>query len=77
MSMKSSDSPRRLYTRRGIVHVCLEGKYFGPNGDTAISLDQPVVVTKVASDGGRARVEVTQKRPGRSTLKETWRTVSL
>jgi hypothetical protein len=78
MSMKTSDSPRRIYSRNGIIHVCFEGKTWAPpKGETALSLEHDVVCEKAASDGGRARVIVTQKRKGQKNQSETWSSVQV
>jgi len=78
MSMKSAETPRKIYSRNGIIHVLTEGKTFGPSkGETRLDLDTEVIVTKAPSDGGRARVEVSQPRRGKSTLKEVWRAVTV
>lgn len=75
--MKTASAPRRIYTRNDVVHVCFSGKYFGPTGESALSLDHPVTLALLDSDGGRARVEVTQKRKGQPTKTETWRSVNV
>ena len=75
MSMKTAQTPRRIYNRNGVTHACFEGRTFGPVGESALSLELPVTCEKVKSDGGRARVEVSQRRPGQATLVEVWRSV--
>lgn len=75
--MKTASAPRRIYTRNDVVHVCFSGKYFGPSGETELSLDHPVTLELLESDGGRARVQVVQKRKGQSTRTETWRSVNV
>ncbi len=74
--MKTSDSPRRVYTRFGINCVCFDGKYFGAT-DSNIDPRFPVTLEKLSSDGGRAQARVTQRRPHAKTIIETWRTVAL
>lgn len=75
MSMKSASSPRRIYTRNDVTHVCFEGRTYGAPATTEITVDFPVTCVKLESDGGKARIEVTQKRPHAKTLVETWRTI--
>jgi len=78
MSMKSATAPRQIYVRNAITHVCFEGKFFGPTGgETKLSLEHPVTIEKAASDGGRSRITVTQKRKGQKTMNETWRSVTV
>lgn len=73
MSMKTPDAPRRIYSRNGITHVCFDGRtYCAPEG-SAISLEHPVTLEKLPSDGKRARAAVTQVRPGVKAVTETWR----
>jgi hypothetical protein len=75
--MKTASAPRRIYVRNSVTHVCFDGRTFGPVGESALSLDFPVTLEKLESDGGRARIQVTQKRKGQKTLVETWRTVNV
>lgn len=75
--MKTASAPRRIYTRNSVVHVCFNGKYFGLTGETGLSLDHPVTLEPMPSDGGRARVQVVQKRKGHPTLVEVWRSISI
>lgn len=75
--MKTASAPRRIYVRNAVTHVCFDGRTFGPATDSALSLDHPVTIEKLESDGGRARVEVTQKRKGQKTLVEVWRSVNV
>lgn len=75
--MKTASAPRRIYVRNAVTHVCFEGKTYAPTGDSGLSLEHPVTIAKLDSDGGRARVEVTQKRKGQATKVETWRSVSV
>jgi len=59
--MKSPTSPRRIYTRNGITCVCFEGKTYGLAAEsTGVQVALPVTVEKVKSNGGRARVRITQ-----------------
>lgn len=75
--MKTASAPRRIYVRNDIVHVCFEGRTFGPPSECAIDIDLPVVLAKLPSDGGRARVQVSQKRKGLAPMVEVWRSVSV
>lgn len=75
--MKTTESPRSLYRRNGVIHTCFGGKYYGPTGESLVKLDLPVTCSKLESDGGRARVEVTQRQPGRANVVETWRSVNV
>lgn len=75
--MKTSTSPRRIYARNGITHICYEGRNYAPMGETEFDLDHSVTCEKVKSDGGRARVAVTQVRQGVVAKTETWRSVKV
>lgn len=76
--MKTSSAPRQIYTRNAVTCICFEGRTFGPGAtETALNLALPVTVAKVKSDGGRARVEVTQVSKGSPTKVELWRTVNV
>lgn len=77
MSMKTASAPRRIYTRNDVVHVCFSGKYFGPGSESALSIEHPVTLELMESDGGRARVQVTQKRKGQATVTEVWRSINV
>lgn len=59
--MKSASAPRRVYNRNGITCVCFEGKTYGVDGsNTNVNLGEPVTIERVKSNGGRARIKVTQ-----------------
>lgn len=75
--MKTSTAPRRIYTRNGITHICFEGKTFTAPKGTEFDLNHPVTCEKVKSDGGRARLEVTQVRTGVAPKVEVWRSVKV
>lgn len=76
--MKTTNAPRKIYVRNGITHVCFEGRTYGPQGgETGLSLDHPVTLEHLKSDGGRARVTVTQKRKGKANAAEAWRSVAV
>jgi hypothetical protein len=77
MSMKTSTTPRRIYVRNGVTHICFEGRTFGPrDGESVINTEVQVTVTPVESDGGRARIKVSQRR-GTRTFTEIWRSVKV
>ena len=74
--MKNPNAPRRVYVRKGVIHVCFNGRYFGlPVDKSEFSVAHPITAEHLPSDGGRARIKVVQKRKGKSTLTETWRSV--
>jgi len=75
--MKTASAPRRIYSRNNVTHVCFEGRTFGPGAESELTLDLPVTCEKLESDGGRARVQVSQRRPGQKTLVESWRSISV
>ncbi len=74
MAMRSSSSPRRVYTRAGSVVVCYGGVYFGPkaNTETKIDSDKEVKIEVLDKVGGKARIKVTQKIGSRPAVNETW-----
>lgn len=73
--MKTTSDPRRIYFRNNITHVCFNGLTFGAPVKSTVSLNFPVTIEKLKSDGGRARVQVTQRREHQKALIEIWRTV--
>lgn len=76
--MKNPNAPRRVYCRKNVLHVCYNGRFYGSNADKSeLTVDHPITVSPLPSDGGKARVQVTQKRKGKPTLVETWRTVQI
>ena len=77
MSMKTLSAPRRIYSRNDVTHVCFEGRTYGTAAVSELSLDLPVTCEKLKSDGGRARIMVTQPRKDGPALTETWRSVSV
>ena len=74
MMKSSSDKGRRLYVRSSITHVVFGGKIYGSTG-SKVDTKKTVTIEVMPSDGGRARVQVTQKVPHKKTIVETWRTV--
>lgn len=77
MAMKTSDQPRRVYRRNDVLHVLFEGKQYGPkdSDESEIETVRPVVCTLLPSNGGRARITVTQKCQGRKPVSETWTSI--
>jgi len=75
---KTPNSPRKVYSRYGIVHTYLSGRCYGASElMSKVNLALPVKLEPMPSDGGRARVRVIQSVPGKKTLEETWRTCSV
>lgn len=73
MAMRSSTSPRRVYSHKGTLLVMHGGVYFSPGKEASeINVDKEVKLEVLESAGGRRRIEVTQ-RAGKNTIKETWR----
>jgi hypothetical protein len=58
---------RRLYPRKSVTLVCFEGRLYGRD-ESELHTDVRAHVTKMPSDGGRARVSVVQ-----GPVTETWR----
>lgn len=71
--MKSIDDPRRLYVRKSITHVVFGGKIFGSKS-SKIDPKVPVVCAPMPSDGGNARIQVTQRKSHAKKVTEIWRT---
>lgn len=63
---------RRIYPRKSVTLVCFEGRLYG-NDDSMFDTAVKARVAKMKSDGGKARVTVTQK-VGTAWHTETWRT---
>lgn len=73
MSMRSSTSPRRVYSRKGTLLVCFQGVYFSPGKEaSSISADKEVKIEILDTAGGKKRIQVTQ-RAGKTSVKETWK----
>jgi hypothetical protein len=74
MSMRSSTSPRRVYTRAGSVVVCYGGIYFGPlsNKESKINPEKEVRIEVLDKSGGKSRIKVTQKVGSHPAVTETW-----
>ncbi len=73
MAMRSSSSPRRIYTRAGSPIVCYGGVYFGPpaNKESKINAEKEVTIEVLEKSGGKARIAVTQK-VGKTKVTENW-----
>jgi len=72
--MRSSTSPRRVYSRKGSLLVCFAGVYFGPGKEaTNINVEKEVKIEVIeASAGGRKRIKVTQKIGKNPAVVENW-----
>lgn len=71
--MKPVNAPRRLYVRKSVTHICYAGKIFGSK-TSVIDPKLEVTVEPLPSDGGNARIKVTQRKPHAKVITETWRT---
>jgi len=74
MAMRSSTSPRRLYSRGGSMVVCYAGVYFGPkaNSESAINVEKEVKIEVLENAGGKKRIQVTQKVGKNPAVVEVW-----
>lgn len=79
MSMKTATSPRRVYARKDAAIVLFAGRmYSAKSSTTKVTVESPVICTKLPSDGGRARIEVTQvAADGETKTVEVWRTLKV
>jgi len=75
--MKSANTPRQIYVHANFLHLSFEGRMFGiKRSETSFCIGYDVTVKPMPSDGGRQRLEVTQRYPnGRVYARETWRTI--
>lgn len=76
MSMKSTNSPRRVYSRNDITHVLFAGTVFGPTTPgqySSVRLDTPVRI----SGNGDGTITVVQRRPHAKTVTEVWGQVNV
>lgn len=73
MAMKPLDAPRRLYSRKGRPFVNHGGCFWGPKTESAMETAVPVtcVANEVAANGQES-ITVTQRKPKRKGIKETW-----
>jgi hypothetical protein len=74
MSMKTSDSPRRIYSTMGTLALCHKGVLYGfvaeKDGEaSAFRKDVPATVESVNDDGS---ITVKQRKPHAKALVETW-----
>lgn len=69
--MKESTSPRKIYTRNGVTHVCFAGFYFGPGktAESAINTDK-LIKCELSEDG--KLLTVTQRVGNKKPIVETW-----
>lgn len=76
MSMKNATSPRRVYTRKDVTIVLFAGRMYSAKvATTKVVSVLPVTCVKLPSDGGRARIEITQHVRDDLTVREVWRTL--
>lgn len=66
----TSKKERRVYPYKGANLVCFGGERYQSSEDTAIDAAFPV--NKVVGEKGANSVEVTQRRPKRKGVTETW-----
>lgn len=74
MAMRSSTSPRRLYSRGGSMVVCYAGVYFGPkaNSESKLNIEKEVRIEVLENSGGKKRIQVTQKVGSKPAIVEVW-----
>lgn len=76
MAMRSTNSPRRLYKRNGMMLLCLSGKYFGPrSGEKTCVIDDPareVTISQLPKAGGKCRIQIEQIAAGGASVIEVW-----
>lgn len=77
MSMKSTNSPRRVYIRNGVVHTLFAGETFGTKDESKIvpSANERLFVKIVGNGDGS--ISVTQRKPKQKGVTETWKKVSV
>jgi hypothetical protein len=73
MSMKSTSSPRRVYSRNDVTHTLFAGDVFGTKGETKISLDFPVKIV----GNGDGTITVSQRRNHQKAVSEVWSKVNV
>jgi len=72
MSMKSTSSPRRVYSRNGVVHTLYAGETFGTKEESQIvASDDESLFVRIAGNGD-GTISVTQRKPGKKGVTETW-----
>lgn len=67
MSMKSTNSPRRVYCRNEVYHVLYAGTTFGTK-ETVLRLDLPVKI----EGQGDGTIKLTQRAPKKKGVTEVW-----
>jgi hypothetical protein len=66
----TNTTPRKVYRRNGITHICFEGQHFAPEtGESAFSLKHPVTRVTVV---GATILEVAQSVNRKKAAVETW-----
>lgn len=68
MSMKSTNAPRRVYTRNGVTHILFAGDVFGTKDESKISTKYPVKV----EGNGDGTITLTQRAPKKAGVTEKW-----
>jgi hypothetical protein len=67
---KSDTTPRKVYNRRNVTHICFDGSHFAPDTDTKISQDHPVTkVTPITSFLLEVHQQVNKNQPA---IVEMW-----
>jgi hypothetical protein len=74
MAMRSSTSPRRVYSRSGSVVTCYGGVYFGPKAgaESSINVNKEVRIEVLENAFGTKRIQVTQKIGKQTPVVEVW-----
>lgn len=73
MAMRSSNSPRRVYSRKGTLVVCFSGVYFGPGKEASnIDPEKEVKIEVLDASHGKKRIKVTQKIGKKPAVMENW-----
>lgn len=78
MSMRTAQSPRKLYTRSpkngGPLVLMIASVYYGPRKGEKTAFDPKLEVTteELKASGGKKRLKVTQLAEGKDPVVETW-----
>lgn len=75
MSMKSASAPRRVYVRNGVTHTLYAGEVFGTKEESKIEASDKHLVKIVGNGDGT--ITVTQRKPGKAGVSETWSKVKV
>jgi hypothetical protein len=68
-------TPRKIYRRNGITHICFDGQHFAPEtGETAFSLKHPVTRVTVIS---ATSIAVAQSVNRKKAIAEVWAAVTV